>query len=163
MKKRVGMKALVGGAVLAVGLAILVVLVIAETALATPGAGVVSHTFAVGTFPEIEANTETQGHEIELRAKGNTDVHILQNRIVPGGTFGWHSHPGPSIVVVQSDALTLYRGDDPACAPQVFAAGAGFVDHGGDVPVVRNEGSVDAVVYVTSFVPHSAPRRIDAP
>ena len=160
MKQRVGIKTLVGGAVVAVGLAILV---IAETALATPGAGVVSHTFAVGTFPEIEAKSETQGHEIELRAKGNTDVHILQNTIVPGGTFGWHSHPGPSIVVIQSGALTLYRGDDPACAPQVFAAGAGFVDHGGDVHVVRNEGSVDAVVYVTSFVPHSAPRRIDAP
>ena len=43
MKQRVGMKALVGGAVLSVGLAILVVLVIAETALATPGMGVESH------------------------------------------------------------------------------------------------------------------------
>jgi hypothetical protein len=66
-------------------------------------------------------------------------------------------------VVVKSGALTLYRGDDPSCTPQVFAAGSGFVDNGGDVHVVRNEGSVDAVVYVTSLIPQGAGRRIDEP
>ena len=99
--------------------------------------------------------------EVQLRANGPTDVHMLQNKIAPGGTYGWHSHPGPSIVVVQSGALTLYRADDPACIPRVYAAGSGFVDQGGDVAVVRNEGSVDAVVYVTSIIPKGAGRRID--
>jgi quercetin dioxygenase-like cupin family protein len=86
---------------------------------------------------------------------------MLQNTIAPGGTYGWHSHPGPSIVVVQSGELTLYRAADPACTPQVFGAGTGFVDQGGDVHVVRNEGSVDAVVYVTSIIPKGTGRRID--
>jgi quercetin dioxygenase-like cupin family protein len=90
-------------------------------------------------------------------------VHILENRIAPGGNFGWHSHPGPSIVVVKSGALTLYRADDLSCTPHVIAAGSGFVDDGGDVHIVRNEGSVDAVVYVTSLVPKGAGRRIDEP
>ena len=154
------MKKLVGSAAL---LAAVAVLVIAATALATPGAGVTSTLFAVGTFDEIEAKTLSSKWQARISTKGVTDVHILENRIAPGGTFGWHSHPGPSIVVVKSGALTLYRGDDPACTPSVFAAGSGFVDDGGDVHVVRNEGSVDAVVYVTSLIPQGAGRRIDEP
>jgi len=155
------MKKLVGGTVVFAALA---VLVIAPAALATPGSGVQSTVFAVGTFDDgIEAKSETDSHEVELRANGPTDVHILQNTIAPGGTFGWHSHPGPSIVVVASGALTLYHADDPACTPHVFEEGQGFVDQGGVVHVVRNEGSVDAVVYVTSIVPEGADRRSDEP
>jgi hypothetical protein len=66
-------------------------------------------------------------------------------------------------VLVKAGALTLYRGDDPTCTPQVVSAGSGFVDDGGDVHIVRNEGTVDAVVYVVSLVPKGAPRRIDQP
>ena len=154
------MKKLIGGAAALAGLA---VLVIAATALATPGSGVTSTLFAVGTFDDIEAKTLSSSWQARISTKGATDVHVLENRIAPGGTFGWHSHPGPSIVVVKSGALTLYRGDDPTCTPHVVPAGSGFVDDGGDVHVVRNEGTVDAVVYVTSLVPHGAARRIDEP
>jgi quercetin dioxygenase-like cupin family protein len=149
--------------VIGTALVAVAVLSIAATAQATPGAGVTSTVFAVGTFDEIHAKTLSSDWQARIDAKGATDAYILENRIVPGGTFGWHSHPGPSIVVVESGALTLYRGDDPTCTPQVFEAGSGFVDDGGDVHVVRNEGSVDAVVYVTSLVPKGAPRRIDEP
>jgi quercetin dioxygenase-like cupin family protein len=154
------MKKLIGGAAFLAGVAVLVVV---ATALATPGVGVTSTTFAVGAFDQIHAKTLSSSWQARIDTKGATDVHILENRIVPGGTFGWHSHPGPSIVVVKSGALTLYSGDDPTCTPHLVAAGSGFVDDGGDVHVVRNEGSVDAVVYVTSLVPHGAARRIDEP
>jgi quercetin dioxygenase-like cupin family protein len=153
MKKRI-----IGGAV---SLAALAVLVIVATALATPSIGVTSTTFAIGSFADIHAKTLSSSWQARIDTKGATDVHILENRIVPGGTFGWHSHPGPSIVVVKSGALTLYRGDDPTCTPTVVSAGSGFVDDGGDTHLVRNEGSVDTVVYVTSLVPHGAARRID--
>jgi quercetin dioxygenase-like cupin family protein len=155
------MKKLIAGAAF---LASLTLVAIVATALATPGAGVTSTTFAIGAFDHaIKAKTVSKGWQARIRTKGATDVHILENRIIPGGTFGWHSHPGPSIVVVKSGALTLYRGDDPTCTPEVVAAGFGFVDDGGDVHLVRNEGSVDAVVYVTSLVPKGANRRIDEP
>ena len=139
------------------------VLTITATAQATPGTGVTSTVFAVGAFDVLEAKTISHGWQARIDTKGATDVHILENRIAPGGTFGWHSHPGPSIVVVKSGELTLYHGHDPACTPHVFAAGSGFVDDGGMVHVVRNEGTVDAVVYVTSLVPKGAARRIDEP
>ncbi len=154
------MKKLIGGAAFLAGLA---ALVIGATALATPGVGVTSTLFAVGTFDDIHAKTLSSKWQARIDTKGATDVHILENRIAPGGTFGWHSHPGPSIVVVKAGALTLYHGDDPSCTPHVVPAGSGFVDDGGDVHVVRNEGSVDAVVYVTSLVPKGAGRRIDEP
>jgi len=152
-------KKLIGGTALLAGVAILA---IAATALATPVSGVTSTIFAVGAFEELEAKTRLPGWRARIATKGATDVHILENRIQPGGTFGWHSHPGPSIVVVKSGTLTLYSADDP-CTPHTVPAGSGFVDDGGDVHVVRNEGDVETVVYVTSLVPKGAARRIDEP
>ena len=119
--------------------------------------------FAVGTFDELHAKTLTPHWQARLDTKGATDVHVIENRIPPGGSFGWHSHPGPSIVVVKSGALTLYRETIRRARPTRVEAGTGFVDDGGDVHLVRNEGTVDTVVYVTSIVPHGATRRIDEP
>ena len=135
----------------------------AGTAIATPVSGVTSTTFAVGHFDEIDAKTLTSSWQARISTKGESDLYVLENRIAPGGTFGWHSHPGPSLVIVKSGALTLYRADDPACAPHVIPAGSGFVDDGHDVHLVRNEGSVETVVYVTSLIPRGATRRIDEP
>ena len=138
---------------------------------ATPGNGVTSTLFAVGRFDDIDAKTltdidptdETDLWQARIKTKGSTDLYILENRIAPGGTFGWHSHPGPSMVVVKSGALTLYLADDPSCTGHVVEAGHGFVDNGGDVHVVRNEGTELAVVYVSSLVPAGFDRRIDQP
>ena len=147
------------------------VLALGGVVLATDPKGVTSTIFAVGRFQNIDARTRTdidpthRRHfwKARIAAKGASDLYILENVIVPGGSFGWHSHPGPSLVVVKSGALTLYKGDDPTCTPQVIQAGSGFVDDGGDVHLVRNEGSVDTVVYVTSLVPAGFARRIDEP
>jgi len=143
----------------------------AGTVLATPPSMVTSTLFAVGQFDDISARTKTdidpgpgiRWWKAQIETRGESDVHVLENRIAPGGSFGWHSHPGPSLVVVKTGALTLYRGDDPGCTPQVIAAGSGFVDNGGDIHLVRNEGSIETVVYVTSLVPRGATRRIDQP
>jgi quercetin dioxygenase-like cupin family protein len=133
------------------------------TVLATSAHGVTSTVFAIGQFHEIGAKTLSSSWQARISTKGESDLWMLENRIVPGGSFGWHSHPGPSLVIVKSGALTLYRADDPSCTPEVVEAGSGFVDNGGDVHLVRNEGTVDAVVYVTSLVPRGAARRIDEP
>jgi hypothetical protein len=138
---------------------------------ATPIAGVTSTLFAVGHFEEIDATTltdvdpgtRTDLWQARIRTKGSSDLYVLENRIAPGGTFGWPSHPGPSLVIVKSGALTLYLAADPSCAPHVVGAGSGFVDNGGDVHLVRNEGTVETVVYVTSLVPEGFTRRIDEP
>jgi len=127
--------------------------------------GVTSTVFAVGKFHDIDAQTVavSGSWQARINTKGESDVWVLENRIAPGGSFGWHSHPGPSLVVVKTGALTLYRADDPKCTPQLVEAGSGFVDAGGDIHVVRNEGSIETVVYVMSLVPRGATRKIDQP
>jgi quercetin dioxygenase-like cupin family protein len=142
-----------------------------SVALATPPSGVTSLPIAKGRFGDIAAKsktdtdsgTRTDFWQATINTKGSSDLEVLQNTIAPGGTFGWHSHPGPSLVIVKSGTASLYMADDPTCTAQVFATGSGFVDSGGDVHVVRNEGAVDLVVVVASLIPAGAARRIDQP
>ena len=122
-------------------------------ALATPPMGVTTNTIAVGRFDTINTKIKTGPWKAKIDTKGASDLHVLENTIVPGGTFGWHSHPGPSLVIVKSGTATFYLADDPTCSPHVVPTGSGFVDSGGDVHVVRNEGTVDLVTVVVSLVP----------
>ena len=131
------------------------------TVLATPPSGVTTTTIGIGRFDPIDTKTKTGAWKAKIRTKGTSDLHVIQNTITPGGTFGWHSHPGPSLVIVKSGTATFYMGDDPTCTPHVVPAGSGFVDNGHDVHVVRNEGNVDLVTVVASLVPAGAARRID--
>jgi quercetin dioxygenase-like cupin family protein len=133
------------------------------TVLATPPSGVTPTLLAKGSFGAFDAKVKTGDWKSRLKTKGASDLEVLEVRIAPGGTFGWHSHPGPSMVIVKSGTATFYLGDDPTCTPQVVRAGQGFVDHGGDVHLVRNEGSVELVNIVTSLIPAGADRRIDEP
>ena len=141
-------------------------------ALATPPSTEVTTTpIGKGTFGNIDTNvktdidpgTATKFWRARIKTKRSSDLHVLQNTIAPGGTFGWHRHPGPSLVIVKSGTATFYLASDPTCTPHVVPAGSGFVDQGHDVHVVRNEGSVDLVTVVVSLVPAGFDRRIDAP
>jgi quercetin dioxygenase-like cupin family protein len=139
-------------------------------ALATAPAGVTTTVFGVGRFNHIDAKTKTDINpgrardfwKAAIKTKGASDLYVLQNTITPGGTFGWHSHPGPSLVIVKSGTATFYMGD-PGCPSHVVPTGSGFVDNGHDLHVVRNEGSVDLVTVVVSLVPAGFTRRIDEP
>ncbi len=131
--------------------------------LATPSSGVTSTTIATGSLDPVDINVKTGDWKTQLRTKGQTDVTVVENRVAPGGTFGWHSHPGPSLIVVKAGSLTFYHGDDPACTPHVYQAGDALVDAGNDVHVGRNEGAVEVVVVVTRFLPAGAAARTDEP
>ena len=82
----------------------------AGAVLATPPVGVTGIPLAQGQFGEIDAKTLSSSWQARIDTKGESDLYILENRIAPGGRFGWHSHPGPSLVIVKSGALTLYQG-----------------------------------------------------
>jgi Cupin domain len=158
-------------ALLVVLLGVLGAAVYGGIALATTPAGVTTTTFGVARFETIDATARTDVNpgnptdfwQARLNTKGASDVYMLQNTITPGGTFGWHSHPGPSLVIVKSGTATFYLADDPTCSPHVVPAGTGFVDDGMDTHVVRNEWSVDLVTLVVSIVPAGFQRRIDRP
>src|SRR5918996_356061 len=155
------MKKLIGGTALLAGLAALVV---AATALATAGSGVTSTTIAQGSLDPIKTKSTIGDWEVEIETKQQSNLVVVENRVAPGGHFGWHSHPGPSLVIVKSGTAAFYRGDDPTCTPKVYEQGDAFADPaGGVVHIVRNEGSAELVVIVTRLLPAGAPARIDQP
>ena len=146
-------------------------LVVVPAVATPPSPEVITTAIGMGRFADIDTNVKTDidpGPATEfwrarIKTKRSSDLYVLQNTIPPGKTFGWHSHPGPSLVIVKSGTATFYLAADPTCRPHVVPAGSGFVDQGHDVHVVRNEGSVDLVTVVVSLVPADAVRRIDAP
>jgi quercetin dioxygenase-like cupin family protein len=133
----------------------------AGTVFATPPTAVTPTTFGVGTIGPVATSGRVGAWAAKMNIRGVSDLHVLSNRIAPGGTFGWHSHPGPSFVLIKSGTATVYLGADPKCRPHRFRVGSGFVDKGHAVHVVRNEGRVDLVTVVVSFTPKGAERRID--
>lgn len=135
--------------------------VYASTVLATPPSGVTPTEFGIGKLGPFDTNGRIGAWSAKMNIKGASDLHVLSNTIAPGGQFGWHSHPGPSFVIVKSGTATVYLGADPKCRPHRYRAGSTFVDKGLAVHIVRNEGTVNLVTVVVSFVPRGAERRID--
>jgi Cupin domain len=144
------------------------------TVLATPASGFTGTTLAVGRFGEIDianhmvaALPDSPGKRVWLslqKTKGESDVYVQSNVWIPGGSTGWHTHPGHSLIIVTAGTVTAYDGDDPSCAPVTYTTGMGFVDPGGDhVHLPRNEGAVDARTIAVQLIPAGATRRIDAP
>jgi hypothetical protein len=125
---------------------------------ATPASAFTATTVAVGRFDEIDPSWLSFP-----QMKGSSDLYVQSNVWSPGGTTGWHTHPGQSLVIVTAGAVTAYDGHDPSCTPRVYRAGMGFVDPGGDhVHVLRNETPVEARTIAVQRVPATAVRRIDA-
>jgi quercetin dioxygenase-like cupin family protein len=159
-------------AVLGVCLATAAVFV--RTVLATPASGFVGTTLAVGRFGSIDVMNHqilesAMGRKKNVwlswqKTKGASDLYVQNNVWDPGGSTGWHTHPGHSLIIVTAGTVTAYEGDDPSCTPHVYTVGQGFVDPGGDhVHLLRNEDSVEARTMAVQLVPAGATRRIDAP
>lgn len=141
--------------------AIVLVLVVAGTALATPATNFVGTITSRATLSHsIHAKT----HEVKLKTKGPVDFVTATVNIAAGGSSGWHSHPGVVLVSVVSGSLVFY---DEHCRATVHAAGSAFVESGHKAGLVRNESTTTpAVVYATYLVPAGTPNaslRIDKP
>ena len=137
----------------------------------TPSSLVSSVIFARASFADqtdIKFKIKGQGQEV-INVNNAGDTVMQKIVILPGGHTGWHSHPGPVVVLVGSGQMSFYDGDDPSCTARTYAAGKAFVDSGqGHVHIARNEGSVPLELYVTYFdvtpgVPPPHAFRIDAP
>lgn len=87
-----------------------------------------------GRFDEIEVfnhfsppNPNGREHEHNAwlslqKTKGLSDLYVQSNVWQPGGSTGWHTHPGHSLIIVTAGTVTAYQGDDPDCmAPEDWA------------------------------------------
>lgn len=90
---------------------------------------------------------------------------VQQIVIGPGGHTGWHSHPGPVVVVIKTGALTFYSSEDPTCTGRTYTAGQAFIDSGqGHIHIARNPSASENVeLWATYFdVPPGGAFRVDA-
>ena len=148
----------------------------ASKAQATTPSGFKGTTLALGRFgridafntyvpPNVQQDDDEKNRWISLqRTKGDSDLYIQNNVWQPGGTTGWHTHLGHSLIIVTAGTITAYEGDDPTCTPTVYTQGMGFVDPGhGHVHILRNEGAVVASTMAVQMIPAGTTRRIDIP
>ena len=89
-----------------------------------------------------------------------TDVAMATITVQPGGSSGWHSHPGGAIIVVKEGTLTVYESVGNHCVIETYSAGQAFIEKPGEVDQVVNHGTVPYVLYVTfpDVPPGGSPR-----
>lgn len=141
-------------------LALVLIVLLAGTALATAAIGFSSMRLARGTLgPSVHFNSG----EVKFQTKGSVDFVTNSVTIQPGGSSGWHAHPGVTLVTVAAGSVVHY---DAHCVATVYPTGTAFVESGDHPLLVRNEGTTNAVNIVTFLVPAGTPDpglRIDKP
>lgn len=85
------------------------------------------------------------------------DTAVQQVTLDPGGSTGWHTHPGPTFVAVAEGEGTLYHAGQAGCPGHKYAANAGFFQPSEDVHVIRNEASAPLVVFASYVLPRGTP------
>ena len=77
-----------------------------------------------------------------------SDAIVAKITIQPGGSLGWHTHPGPVIATIASGELSIIN--EKECVTRRYGAGNAFVDPGqGNVHIGFNNSSSETVVYAT--------------
>ena len=135
----------------------------------TPGAGVITASVkARASFADptdIKIKVKDGSTEV-INAPDARETVVQEIVIAPGGHTGWHSHPGPVVVLIKSGTLSFYDVDDPTCTVRTYTAGQAFVDRGqGHVHIARNESTTDNLeIWATYFdVPPGGAFRNDVP
>jgi hypothetical protein len=156
----------------AIVLVLVGVAVYAGNVLATQSQAFSSTTLAKATFGEIDSHVVAEpGWQEKIKTHGDSDLYVQQNTWDPSAcdnkcvpNSGWHTHPGPSLVIVTQGTVTEYDGDDPTCTPHAYSATGtnAFIDIGGGaVHIIRDESGAVAKTTVIQLIPAGAQRRQD--
>ena len=142
-------------------LALALIVVVAGSVLATPSSNFVGTPLARGTVNEsVHFNTG----EVKFQTKGSVLLATNTVTIAPGGSSGWHFHPGVTLVSVASGSVVRY---DAHCMATDFPTGSAFVESGNHPLLVRNESATTPAVNIVTFIvpagTTNAGLRIDSP
>jgi quercetin dioxygenase-like cupin family protein len=99
------------------------------------------------------AQGSSTDRQVDLKVRGPNDA--LQTLLVfqPGADTGWHSHPGPVVVVVKTGTVTEQNAD--GCFV-VHPAGTVFFEQKGEVHRAFNNGGTVSEAYATFLMPSGA-------
>ena len=132
------------------------VTVLAGAVFATTGSGTTGVVAARAAFADVVdlkfsiRDDYRRRDNIQVRNAGDTVVQ--QITFAAGGFSGWHSHPGPAVVLIKPGELTFYDGEDESCTGRTFSAGQALIDPGqGHVHFALNQGTTPTEVWVTYF------------
>jgi quercetin dioxygenase-like cupin family protein len=124
-------------------------------ALATP---------PTGGFTNVPLARGTNVSNGTIPLQAGTDLAMAQITVEPGGSSGWHSHPGGAIIVVKQGSLTVYSPVGPKCETTTYSAGQVFIERPGELDDVLNAGTIPYVLFVTfPRVPQGDSPRTDEP
>ena len=123
-------------------------------AVATPGSGVTAVPLASAQIDQ----------SVSLRQAEGKRTVVADFTLTPGGTTGWHSHPGKTLVLVTAGEFTLYRDREGRCRTRTYGPGDGFVEPPSSVHVGVNEGATSVKLVAIFFrVGDDGVTRIDKP
>lgn len=95
----------------------------------------------------VKAGDVTKSLDIE----DASEVVVVKSTFGPGASSGWHSHPGPAIVVVAAGELIYVRASD--CARFEYGKGQSFVDPGhGNIHIGFNRSDTEPTVLYATFL-----------
>jgi quercetin dioxygenase-like cupin family protein len=139
-------------AMLAIILGVIGVAVPLGSIQASPGSGISLENFGRATLDPFRIN---QSPDFLIQSKNEKEVSIEKVTISPGGYTGWHTHPGPILAIVTEGQIKHTRfTEKEGCIERMFGPGEAeqaFVEVPNQVHMARNEGDVDAVLYITRF------------
>ena len=143
--------------------------VIAGLAMATPTIGawynVILSTGTANRDVNVHAHVALPGTEegfsAELETEGPSNFIVQEVKFSPGGTTGWHTHPGILLLSLAADSgpVDWY---DANCAKHVYNAGDSWTE-GTKLHDVVNSSSLDAHFLVTYVVAKGVNKRTDQP
>jgi quercetin dioxygenase-like cupin family protein len=159
-------KAISKGRQLALAAIVAAVSCVGVAAVLTPSHLAAGTVFARASFADpTDLKFKIKGQSQEVIQVNNAQETVIQQVIIqPGGHTGWHSHPGPVVVLIKSGQMSFYDSEDPTCTVRTYSAGEAFIDSGqGHVHIARNEGAVNLELWATYFdVPAGGAFRINA-
>ena len=144
--------------------------VTAGVALATPTVGLFyNNILATGTANrDIHAHahvavpgTDDDGFNAELETEGASNFVVQDAIFSPGGTTGWHTHPGVLLLSLTADSgpIDWY---DANCVKHVYQPGDSWTE-GTTLHDVVNNSSLNAHIVVTYVIAKGMSKRIDQP
>jgi quercetin dioxygenase-like cupin family protein len=133
-----------------------VIALAAGVAVATPGSGTSATVVARAGFAdhvdlELTIRDGHRGRDI-IHVRNAADTVMQQIQFGPEAITGWHSHPGPAVILIKSGQLTFYSEDDRNCKGRTLSAGQAFIEPPGLVHFAHNPSLTEITeVGVTYF------------
>jgi len=146
-----------------------VIALVAGVAVATPGSGTSATVVARAGFADhvdLKLSVRDGQGRDTIHIRNTADTVMQQIVFGPDAVSGWHSHPGPAVILIKSGQLTFYSEDDRECRGRTFSAGQAFIEPPGLVHFAHNPSLTEiAEVGVAYFdvPPDLASPRIDEP